>query len=100
MAEDRAAGRQGIRAAAVPGALSRARGVITSYSIHYTKLYDGERRAVTEGVFTARAVRGLAAKTGIDMPIACAIAEVLFDGAEIGSTITNLLARPLRAERD
>ncbi len=60
----------------------------------------GERRAVTEGVFTARAVRGLAAKTGIDMPIACAIAEVLFDGAEIGSTITNLLARPLRAERD
>jgi len=60
----------------------------------------GERRAVTEGVATARAVRDLAAKTGIDMPVACAVAAVLFDGAEIAATISDLLARPLRAEQD
>ncbi len=60
----------------------------------------GARRAVTEGVFTARAVRDLAARTGIDMPIASAVAAILFDGAGIDATITDLLARPLRAERD
>ncbi len=60
----------------------------------------GERRAVTEGVATARAARDLAAKTGIDMPIASAVAAVLFDGADIGATISDLLTRPLRAERD
>jgi glycerol-3-phosphate dehydrogenase (NAD(P)+) len=59
-----------------------------------------ERRAVTEGVFTARAARDLALKTGIDMPVASAVAAVLFDGADIDATITDLLARPLRAERD
>lgn len=60
----------------------------------------GARRAVTEGVFTARAVRDLAARSGIDMPIASAVAAILFDGAGIDDTITDLLARPLRAERD
>lgn len=60
----------------------------------------GARRAVTEGVFTARAVRDLAARTGIDMPIASAVAAILFDGAGIDETITDLLGRPLRAERD
>ncbi|MBN2751250.1 MAG: NAD(P)-dependent glycerol-3-phosphate dehydrogenase, partial [Rhodospirillaceae bacterium] len=60
----------------------------------------GERRAVTEGVFTARATRDLAAKTGIDMPIASAVAAVLFDGADINTTIGDLLSRPLRAEQD
>ncbi|WP_337996612.1 NAD(P)H-dependent glycerol-3-phosphate dehydrogenase [Oleispirillum naphthae] len=59
-----------------------------------------ERRAVTEGVATARAVRDLAAKTGIDMPVAAAVAAVLFDGADIAATISDLLARPLRAEQD
>lgn len=60
----------------------------------------GERRAVTEGVATARAVRDLAAKTGIDMPVSAAVAAVLFDGVDIAATISDLLARPLRAEQD
>lgn len=60
----------------------------------------GARRAVTEGVFTARAVRALAARDGVDMPIASAVAAILFDGAGIDETITDLLGRPLRAERD
>jgi len=59
-----------------------------------------ERRSVTEGVATARAVRDLSAKTGIDMPVAAAVAAVLFDGADIAATISDLLARPLRAEQD
>ncbi len=60
----------------------------------------GERRAVTEGVFTARACRELAQKAQIDMPITEAVASILFDGADIDTTITDLLARPLRAEHD
>lgn len=60
----------------------------------------GERRAVTEGVFTARAARDLAKRAEIDMPITEAVASILFDGADIDATISELLSRPLRAEHD
>jgi len=60
----------------------------------------GARRSVTEGVFTARAARELAARSGIEMPITAAVAAVLFDGADIDAAIADLLARPLRAEHD
>jgi len=59
-----------------------------------------ERRAVTEGVFTARATRDLAKRMNIDMPITEAVAAILFDGADIDSTIADLLSRPLRSEQD
>jgi len=59
-----------------------------------------ERKAVTEGVFTARAARDLAKRAEIDMPITEAVASILFDGANIDDTIAELLSRPLRAEQD
>jgi glycerol-3-phosphate dehydrogenase (NAD(P)+) len=53
---------------------------------------------VAEGVHCAQAVRTLAQEYGIDMPIANAVAAVLFDGDSPGEMITRLLARDPRHE--
>ena len=60
----------------------------------------GERHSVAEGVYTASAAVALAAKLGIEMPIATAVDAVLNKGADISVVIEALLARPLRAEAD
>ena len=60
----------------------------------------GERYSVAEGVYTASAAVALAAKLGIEMPIATAVDAVLNKGADINVVIEALLARPLRAEAD
>jgi glycerol-3-phosphate dehydrogenase (NAD(P)+) len=60
----------------------------------------GERHSVAEGVYTASAAVALAAKLGIEMPIATAVDAVLNKGADIDVVIEALLARPLRAEAD
>jgi glycerol-3-phosphate dehydrogenase (NAD(P)+) len=53
---------------------------------------------VAEGVPCAKAVRELAAKRGVDMPITNAVAGVLFDGASVQATVDKLLARDPRNE--
>ncbi|MBZ2206042.1 NAD(P)H-dependent glycerol-3-phosphate dehydrogenase [Massilia soli] len=53
---------------------------------------------VAEGVPCARAVRELAGKLGVEMPITDAVAEVLFDGAKPLDTLAKLLARDPRVE--
>jgi glycerol-3-phosphate dehydrogenase (NAD(P)+) len=53
---------------------------------------------VAEGVPCAKAVRELAAKRGVDMPITNAVAEVLFDGASVQAIVDKLLARDPRNE--
>ncbi|MCW2235913.1 NAD(P)H-dependent glycerol-3-phosphate dehydrogenase [Azospirillum canadense] len=58
----------------------------------------GERRSVAEGVYTAAAVVGLAAKRGVDMPICAAVDAILNRGAGLDDTIAGLLARPFRGE--
>ncbi len=58
----------------------------------------GARKAVTEGVFTARAIPELAGRFGVDMPIAMAVRDVLHHGADIDRTIEDLLARPYGEE--
>jgi glycerol-3-phosphate dehydrogenase (NAD(P)+) len=50
-----------------------------------------------EGVATARAACELAARHGVELPIAAAVADVL-DGATLESAMDALLARPLREE--
>ena len=60
----------------------------------------GERHSVAEGVYTASAAVALAAKLGIEMPIATAVDAVLNKGADINVVIEALLERPLRAEAD
>lgn len=53
---------------------------------------------VAEGVPCAKAVRELAAKLDVDMPITNAVAEVLFDGKSVPETVDLLLARDPRNE--
>lgn len=53
---------------------------------------------VAEGVRTTRVVRDLAAKEGIDMPIASTVYSVLFHGADPRESVTALMTRPLRSE--
>lgn len=59
-----------------------------------------ERRSVAEGVFTARAVLGLAETHGVDMPICTAVDAILNRGAGVDDTIRALLSRPFREETD
>ena len=53
---------------------------------------------VAEGVPCAKAVRELAAKLGVDMPITNAVAGVLFDGDSASEMVGRLLARDPRDE--
>jgi glycerol-3-phosphate dehydrogenase (NAD(P)+) len=56
------------------------------------------RPSVAEGAYTAEAVAAMASASGVDMPICRGVDAVLNHGAEIGTTIDDLLARPLKAE--
>jgi glycerol-3-phosphate dehydrogenase (NAD(P)+) len=53
---------------------------------------------VAEGVPCARAVRELATRLGVDMPITNAVAGVLFDGDDPRAMVAQLLARDPRGE--
>ena len=57
------------------------------------------KRSVAEGYESAPAVRELAAKTGVDMPISLAVAALLNGETTVEAVIDNLLSRPLKAER-
>ncbi len=60
--------------------------------------YLARQITVAEGVASAAAVVTLAARHGVEMPIAEAVDAVLNRGANIDQTIAALLARPLRPE--
>ncbi|HKR88353.1 MAG TPA: NAD(P)H-dependent glycerol-3-phosphate dehydrogenase [Phenylobacterium sp.] len=55
--------------------------------------------SVAEGVASAPAVRQLAAKLGVEMPICRAVAAILAGEAGVDAAIGELLSRPLRDER-
>lgn len=57
------------------------------------------RRTVAEGVFSAPAATALAARLGIEMPIAAAVDAILNHGGDIDAVIESLLTRPFRDER-
>ena len=58
----------------------------------------GERKAVTEGVFTAAAAAELAQREKVDMPICKSVDGVLNHGVDLDAIITELLSRPLNVE--
>lgn len=58
----------------------------------------GERKAVTEGVFSARAVIELAGRLGVDMPICTAVNAIVNHGKDIDQVVESLLARPFTKE--
>lgn len=55
---------------------------------------------VAEGVRTTRAARDLALRLRVSMPITEAVHAVLYDGADPRRTVTDLMRRALRDERD
>lgn len=60
--------------------------------------YQREHRTVAEGVNTARAAVRLAARYGVEMPIAAKVAEVLFDEKPPRLAIAELMDRTLKPE--
>jgi glycerol-3-phosphate dehydrogenase (NAD(P)+) len=58
------------------------------------------KRSVAEGYESAPAVRQLAANLGVEMPICESVAAVLSGETTVDQAMEDLLARPLRAERD
>ena len=57
------------------------------------------KRSVAEGYESAPAVKELAARLGVEMPICEAVAAVLSGAITVDQMIAGLLSRPLRAER-
>ncbi len=57
-----------------------------------------ERRAVTEGVFSAESVVALAARLRVEMPICRAVDQIVNHGDDIAQIITELLSRPFARE--
>lgn len=58
----------------------------------------GERRAVTEGVFTAAAVTRLAREKNIELPICAAVHAIVEGQLTVDDAIEGLMTRPQRAE--
>jgi len=59
-----------------------------------------DRRAVTEGVHTAKALYDVANKNRVGMPICAAVYAVLHQDADIDTVVRELLNRPFREELD
>ena len=58
----------------------------------------GGRVAVTEGVYTAVAVRRIAAEKGIEMPICSAVCDIIEGRLTVTDAIGGLMQRPLKQE--
>jgi glycerol-3-phosphate dehydrogenase (NAD(P)+) len=58
----------------------------------------GGRSAVTEGIYTAIAVRRVATERGIDMPICFAVCDVVEGRVTVTEAIERVMQRPLKAE--
>ena len=55
---------------------------------------------VAEGIKTSRAVKKLAEKAGVEMPITDVVEAVLYEGLSAKDAVTELMSRPLRTETD
>ena len=60
---------------------------------------QGATESVVEGVSTCKSVMALAQRYGVDMPIARAVYEVLFENKPVQTAIEDLMSRRLKAER-
>jgi glycerol-3-phosphate dehydrogenase (NAD(P)+) len=61
--------------------------------------YLARTKSVVEGVATAKAIVTLADSLGVDMPIAQTVHDLLYEGLSAKDGITQLMSRPLKAER-
>jgi glycerol-3-phosphate dehydrogenase (NAD(P)+) len=83
------------------GALSRNRavGIEVGKGTPLDEVLAG-KESVAEGVVTTTSALALAARHGIEMPIAHAVSRVLFEGCAPRDAIAELMGRELRPERD
>jgi len=83
------------------GALSRNRavGVAVGQGQTLDQALAG-KPTVAEGVATTKSACALAAREGVEMPIAMMVHRILFDGQTPKRAITELMARELRPEQD
>jgi glycerol-3-phosphate dehydrogenase (NAD(P)+) len=58
------------------------------------------KQTVAEGVVTTKSALALAAREGVEMPIATMVHRILFDGHPARKAVPELMARGLRAEQD
>jgi glycerol-3-phosphate dehydrogenase (NAD(P)+) len=58
-----------------------------------------ERRSVAEGVHTARAAVDLGRRTGVELPIAVEVSQILFESKSPRRAIADLMERELKAEQ-
>jgi glycerol-3-phosphate dehydrogenase (NAD(P)+) len=59
---------------------------------------DFDSTTTVEGAATARAVRQLADRLGIDMPICSVVADLTTGQTDVPTALTRLLSRPLKEE--
>ncbi len=59
-----------------------------------------EMKMVAEGIRTTRAVRDLARKCGVEMPITEKMYEILYDGKDPRVTVEEILSREARSEKE
>ncbi|HEY6483796.1 MAG TPA: NAD(P)H-dependent glycerol-3-phosphate dehydrogenase [Steroidobacteraceae bacterium] len=55
---------------------------------------------VVEGYSAAKAVRMVAARLGIEMPLCASVHRVLYEGVAPGEAVRELMSRPIRAETE
>ena len=55
-------------------------------------------KEVAEGVRTTRAIKLLAARRGVEMPITSEVHAVLYESKSVRAAVESLMARPLRDE--
>ena len=84
---------------------NRAAGLALARGLHPSTATQGARAAdeqgqgpVAEGVASARPVRALAAKLGVEMPIVEAVYRALYEGEAPNAMVEELLNRELKAE--
>jgi glycerol-3-phosphate dehydrogenase (NAD(P)+) len=81
------------------GALSRNRalGIELAEGRTLTEILAG-RRTVAEGIKTARAAVALEQRSGVELPIASEVANILFEGKNPEHAVRDLMERELKAE--
>ena len=80
------------------GELSRNRMLGLSIARGDTISPDADGMPVAEGMANARAVRTLAERIGVEMPIVSAVYRLLYEGAPANAMVEELLSRELKAE--
>ena len=86
--------------------------IVTCTSVHSRNHYVGERlgrgdrmkdildsmHMVAEGVWNARAIRNMAMKSGVEMPITDLVYRVCYEDFDVREAISVLMSRPMKGE--